>query len=342
MTDAVSGEVALSLDEVEDLTFRALRAVGVPDAQARSVAASVVTAEAEGVQSHGLALVPTYCGHARVRKVVGDAAPSVDRPRPGLVRVDAKDGFAHPAIDLGIPLLDDAAQECGIAMLAVTNSYICGALGYHVQRIAERGLLAIGFANAPASIAPAGGIRPVFGTNPIAMAVPRPDGPPLVLDQSASVVAKREVVLHRARGQAIPEGWALDREGRPTTDPVAALDGGTMVPAGGYKGANIALVVEVMAAWLTASSLSIDASSFGDDTGGPPRTGQTFIAVAPGFLAGADRDARFHKLSDAISSQPGAQLPGARRGAARDRTATHGVRIPSALHGKLREFAGQG
>lgn len=331
---------ALTLGEVEALTRAALQASGVNPANEPSVTASVVAAEAEGVHSHGLARLPTYCAHAKVGKIDGKATPTLSRPRPGLVRVDAADGFAHPAIDLGLPALLDAARAQGIAALAVTNSYNCGVVGYHVERIAKAGLMALGFVNAPASIAPVGGTKPVFGTNPIAFAVPRADGEPLVLDQSSSVVAKSEIVVHDQRGEAIPLGWALDKAGQPTTDPKAALAGGTMVPAGGYKGAGLALIVEMFAAWLTGAHLSIDASSFADNTGGSPRTGQMFIAIDPGPLAGPSAAARMAHLFAAITNQEGARLPGGRRAAARVRTAREGVKIPQALLDKLTAIAG--
>lgn len=334
--------VRLSLAEVEELTLRALLGVGVGAAQAASVTRSVVAAEAEGVHSHGLARLPTYCEHARVGKIDGAAQPVLDRRAPGLLVVDARDGFAHPAIDLGLPVLAEVARGQGIAAMAVTNSYNCGVLGYHVERLARAGLVALGFVNAPASIAPFGGTEPVFGTNPIAIAVPRDGADPLVLDQSSSVVAKSEIVVHRARGQAIPLGWALDREGRPTTDPAAALEGGTMVPSGGYKGAGLALIVELLAAWMTGASLSIDASSFADSSGGPPRTGQFFIGIDHAAIAGGDRAARLARLLGAVARQPGARLPGERRAAARIRTAQSGIEIPAALLARLRGYQASG
>lgn len=334
-----AGGVHLSLSEVEDLTRRALAACGVDARNEPAITASVVAAEAEGIHSHGLARLPTYCEHAKVGKIDGKARPVLDSPRPGLVRVDAKGGFAHPAIDFGLPALCEATKAQGIAALAVTNSYNCGVVGYHVERLAREGLLALAFVNAPASIAPMGGTKPVFGTNPIALAVPRAGADPLVLDQSSSVVAKSEIVVHQQRGEPIPPGWALDRDGNPTTDPQAALAGGTMVPAGGYKGAGLALIVEIFAAWLTGANLSIDASSFADNLGGSPRTGQFFIAIDTGAIAGPGATERLERLFGAITDQEGARLPGGRRGKARQRTAAEGITIPKALHEKLLRYA---
>ncbi len=331
--------VHLSLSDVEALTRRVLTACGVDTRNEPAITASVVAAEAEGIHSHGLARLPTYCEHAKVGKIDGKARPVLDSPRPGLVRVDAKGGFAHPAIDFGLPALCEAAKAQGIAALAVTNSYNCGVVGYHVERLGREGLLALAFVNAPASIAPMGGTKPVFGTNPIALAVPRAGADPLVLDQSSSVVAKSEIVVHQQRGEPIPPGWALDRDGNPTTDPQAALAGGTMVPAGGYKGAGLALIVEIFAAWLTGANLSIDASSFADNLGGSPRTGQFFVAIDTGAIAGPGSGERLERLFSAITEQEGARLPGGRRSGARLRTAAEGITIPKALHEKLLRYA---
>ncbi|PZW51122.1 (2R)-3-sulfolactate dehydrogenase (NADP+) [Humitalea rosea] len=330
--------IALTLAEVESLTREALAASGVSAANLGPLVASVVAAEADGIQSHGLARLPTYCEHALCGKIDGRATPVLEQPRPGLIRVDARDGFAHPAIELGLPALIAAARSQGIAALAVTNSYNCGVVGHHVERIAAAGLLALGFVNAPASMAPAGGRVPVFGTNPMAFAAPRADGPPLVLDQSASVIAKSELLQHQQRGEPIPLGWAVDRDGQPTTDATAGL-AGSMLPSGGYKGAGQALIVEMMAAWLTGASLSLDASSFADNKGGSPRTGQCFVAIDPGPLAGPEAAERLAHLFGAIEEQDGARLPGSRRIAARARTAAQGITIPAALHARLLGYA---
>ena len=332
--------VTLSLTEVEDLTRRALLASNVATGNAESVTQSVVAAEADGIHSHGLARLPTYCEHARCGKIDGHAVPHASRLTPGALRVDARDGFAHPAIDLGLDALPDMARAAGITAMAVTNSYNCGVVGYHLERIARHGLVALGFVNAPASIAPWGGKAPVFGTNPLAMALPRTGRAPLVVDQSASVVAKSEVVVHKQKGEPLPEGWALDKDGQPTTDPAAALAGGTMVPSGGYKGANQALIVETFAALLAGATLSLEASPFAGNEGGPPRTGQFFIAVNPETFAGAGFAAQSERLLAAIADQDGARLPGDGRLAARERTAAEGVTLAAALHDTLRGYAG--
>lgn len=321
--------VRVSLQEVEVLAYRALRGSGTAEATARVVARSVWAAERDEIPSHGMMRVPTYCEHAACGKVDGHARPTLERPAAGVLWVDARTGFAHPAIELGFGALVPAARENGIASLAIGNSYNCGVLGHHVERLAEQGLIGFGCANTPAAIAPWGGSRALFGTNPLAFAVPRGAGEALVIDQSSSVVARGEVMLRAQQGEEVPAGWALDARGEPTRDAKAAL-AGSMLPFGGYKGAAIALMVEVLAAALTGANFSFAAASFANSEGGPPRTGQWFMAIDPATLGPAFGE-RMETLVEAIAKQPGTRLPGARRSAARARTEAEGVVLSSAL-----------
>ena len=300
----------LTLDDIEALSMRALLAAGTSEENARPLAAATAATEADGVASHGLAYIPIYCEHVQCGKVDGQAKPILDHPRPGVLTVDAASGFAHPAIDLGFDRLIPLAREHGVAALAIQNSYNCGVLGYHTYRLASAGLLGIGFTNAPASIAPSGGAKPVVGTNPFSVAAPGPEGEPTILiDQSASTIAKSEVMKHAREGRPIPVGWALDGEGNPTTDPAVGLKG-SMAPSGGYKGVGIALLTELMAAAMTGATLGIDASPFSGTVGGPPRTGQFFLAIDPSATSGGGFAERLAALAEAIHIQEGAHLPG--------------------------------
>lgn len=321
----------LSLQEVEQLAKDALRGAGASDEAAASVARSTYAAERDGIRSHGLLYVPIYCEHVRCGKVDGQAVPDVTRAAASAIRVDAGSGFAHPAIDAGFEALTAAAGETGCAALTVYNSYNCGVLGYHVERLAEAGFLGLGFTNAPASIAPAGGKTKVIGTNPFGVGVPDgKGGAAMVIDQSASVIAKSEITMRAREGMAIPEGWALDPEGKPTTDPSVALQG-TMVPSGGYKGFGVGLLVELLAAALSGATLGKDASPFAGTAGGPPRTGQCFIAVNPDPMSGGGFAERVQGLVEAITAQKGARLPGARRQENRRRILTEGVAVDRKL-----------
>ncbi|MEP2718450.1 Ldh family oxidoreductase [Pseudophaeobacter sp.] len=326
----------LSLTEIEALAYDALVATGTAPENARPLALATAMTEADGVASHGLAYVPIYAGHVACGKVDGKALPVLSQPRPGVVAVDAATGFAHAAINKGFTELIPAARSQGVAVLAIKNSYNCGVLGVHTQRLAQAGLLGIGFTNAPASIAPSGGAKPVLGTNPISIAAPGGDGEALVLiDQSASTIAKSEVMKHAREGKALPRGWVLDAEGNPTTDPEAGLKG-SMVPSGGYKGVGIALMVEMMAAAMTGASLGTEASPFSGPVGGPPKTGQFFIAIDPDVTAEGGFGERIATLVASIRDQEGARLPGDGRASARTRAARDGVAVSVATLEKLR------
>ncbi len=332
----------LGLDEIEALSQRALTAAGTLDANARPLAVATAATEADGVASHGLAYIPIYCEHVRCGKVDGQAQPLLDRPRAGVVTVDAAAGFAHPAIDMGFDALVPLAREQGVAALAIRNSYNCGVLGYHTQRLARAGLMGIGFTNAPASIAPSGGATPVVGTNPFSVAAPGADGEPVVLiDQSASTIAKSEVMKHARESQPIPLGWALDSDGNPTTDPEAGLKG-SMAPSGGYKGVGIALLVEMMAAAMTGATLGIHASPFSGTKGGPPRTGQFFLAIDPDATSGGGFAGRMADLVAAIREQDGGRLPGDGRGARRAQARAAGVAVNVATLARIEATIGQG
>ena len=325
----------LTLAEIDDLAFRALVAAGTSDANARPLAVATAATEADGVASHGLAYIPIYCEHVQCGKVDGTAQPTLSQPRPGVVNVDAATGFAHAAIDQGFETLIPAAREQGIAALAIRNSYNCGVLGYHTFRLAQAGMVGLGFTNAPASIAPAGGAKPVVGTNPFSIAAPGSDGQPaLLIDQSASTIAKSEVMKHAREGKPIPVGWALDADGNPTTDPNVGLKG-SMAPSGGYKGVGIALLTEIMAAALTGATLGLNASPFSGTAGGPPRTGQFFIAIDPTATAENGFASNLHELVDAIRSQNGAHLPGDGRAAKRATAKTEGVAVNVATLDKI-------
>ncbi|WP_232627730.1 Ldh family oxidoreductase [Methylobacterium sp. Leaf118] len=324
----------LSLTEAHALAADALVRCGTAQAPAASVARALVGAEAEGLTGHGLSRVPAYGAQVRSGKVVGDAQPRLERRRPGLLAIDAAHGFAYPAIDLAVEALPDLARQQGIAAAGIRRSHHCGAAGRPVEALAAQGCLALLFANTPAAMAPWGGSRAVFGTNPLAFACPLPDRAPLVVDLALSKVARANIVGAAKRGEAIPEGWALDAEGRPTTDAKAAL-AGTMVPLGDAKGTALALMVELLAAGLVGARFAGEASSFLDAEGDPPGTGQLILALDATALS-PDGPARFAALAASIEAQDGTRLPGARRLALRRRAAAEGLSVPDALLTEIR------
>ena len=220
------------------------------------------------------------------------------------------------------------------------NSYNCGVLGYHTERLAGAGLLGLGFTNAPASIAASGGRKPALGTNPWSIAVPDgKGGASIVIDQSASVVAKSEVAKRAREGKPIPLGWALGPEGEPTTDPNIGLKG-TMLPAGGYKGVGSALLVELMAACLAGATIGARASPFSGTAGGPPKTGQCFIAIAPDAASGGEFKARISQLLEALTEESSAHVPGKGRREARANAERQGVAVDPKILEKVSALAG--
>ena len=318
----------LSLQEVETLAAAALCRCRTSDANATLVAKALVTAEAEDLVSHGLLRLPIYAEQTRNGKIDGYAIPEVNFPRPALAAVDAKNGFAYPALNVAAQFLPRIAREYGIAAAGISRSHHCGVAGHHVRRLAESGMVALLFANAPAAMAPWGGNRAVFGTDPIAFACPQPDRDPIVVDLSLSKVARGNILSAKRRGAPIPEGWALDPEGRPTTDPDAAI-AGTMVPLGDAKGTALALMVELLAAGLTGANYAWQASSFLDADGPPPGTGQLLIAIDSGaFGAGTGH---LIKIAQEIEMQPGTRLPGARRAEALKRAEREGLHVSERL-----------
>jgi (2R)-3-sulfolactate dehydrogenase (NADP+) len=319
----------LTLAGAHDLVVAALTRNRTSEGNAQSVARALVAAEADGLKGHGLSRVPTYAAQAKVGKVDGLAMPSAERTRPGLLVIDAALGFAYPALALAEAALPDMARGNGIAAAAIRRSHHCGAAGHPVERLADAGLVALLFANTPAAIAPWGGAVGLFGTNPVAFACPRRDGVPIVVDLSLSKVARGNILAAKQKGEKIPEGWALDASGKPTTDPDAAL-GGTMVPLGDAKGTALALMVELLAAGLTGANFAAEASSFLDAEGPPPGTGQLIIAFDPAAFGG-DALARFAQLAQAIEQQSDARLPGARRLGLRQRAAQQGIDVTDAL-----------
>lgn len=329
----------LPVEDAETLVANALIGSGCAPANAMSVARALVAAEIDGQAGHGLNRVGSYCAQVRAGKVRGDATAAVERRLPGWFTVDAGHGFAFPAFDLAIDAVSAAAAETGIAAAAVHRSHHCGQAGRHVERLADRGCMAMLFANTPEAMAPWGGSKPLFGTNPIAFAAPRREEASLVIDLSLSVVARGKVMAASKKGEAIPEGWALDADGQPTTDPKAAL-AGSMVPMGEAKGAALALMVEVMAAALTGGKFGFEATSFLNAEGGPPDVGQFLLAIDIRATAGEAFLDRMAVLTGAMLGQDGVRLPGSSRLAKREAAAKDGIAVSEALMEELQGLAG--
>ena len=333
--------VHLTLEEVHAVAVDALCAGGFSARHAHAVADTVTAAERDECPSHGLFRIPFYVKALRAAKVSPDAEPTFRDLAPAVLRADAHFGFAPLTLQLAADPLEQRAREFGIAALCIVNAYNVAALWPEVERLAERGLVAFAFTAALQYVAPAGGTRPVYGTNPMAFAWPRAGRPPLVFDQASSASARGEIQLHLRDGKPLPEGWAIGPDGEPTTDPATAL-AGAQLPFGGHKGAAIALMIELLAGALIGDVFSFEAQA--KDTGrvGAPCGGELMIAIDPARCTGdGDRDAQLahaEALFAKVLEQDGTRLPSDRRYRARERTPTEGVTIPRSLHDTLRGY----
>lgn len=327
--------------ELESLTAAALRHSGAAATAALSTARALVSADLQGMASHGVARAPYYCGHIKNGRVVGAAVATITNSRGGAFLVDAGNGLAFPACDLAAAEAVKRAREFGVAYAAIANSNHFGMAAHHLLPIAAEGMVALAFSNAPAAMPMAGGKRATFGTNPIAAVFPRRDAPPLSIDLSLSEVAKGKLMVAAREGKPIPLGWALDEQGNPTTDPKAGLKG-LMVPMGGTKGAMLALTVELLCAALTGSALSFEADQFYQASGNQARLGQGFLVIDPGALAGREVFLeRVEALVSAMLDEEGVRLPGARRIELHDELSRQGIAIPDELLLQLKQLANQ-
>ena len=298
----------ISLDEIETATKTALERHGAQAWIAAEVAKAVRNAEAVNNKICGLYYLESYCQQLRTGRVDGTVDPVVSRPRLATVVVDAMYGFAQPAFSRGLPDAVAAARECGVASLAVGHAHTCTSLGYFTEQIARQGLIGLGMTNASPIVAPPGGKTRVIGTNPIAFSVPDGSGGlAMQFDQSTTTVALGKITMAKAAGEQIPEGWALDAEGQPTTDPEAAL-GGSLVSVGGYKGWGFGLMAEVLAAAMTGSVVSRDVLPLKAPEGPPHDLGQYYLLIDP--CTSSEFYERLGQVAEGVALDVGARMPG--------------------------------
>lgn len=331
-------QTRLSVPRARALIFGALTGAGSTAANARYFTEAILDTELSGLEGHGFYWLQYYCEHLLSGKVDGKAKPRVKMVTPVSIRVDAKRGFAHPAIEAGFRKLVPAARKHGIAAMAVHGSYNAATLGFHTGTLAREGLVAFGFTNSTPAIAPVGGSKPVIGTNPMSFAVPGKKGKvAFLIDQSSSQVAWTAVKRASDEKQSIPLGWALDKDGKPTTDADAGL-AGSMAPAGGYKGFGQGLIVEVMCAAMTGSFRGPQMGSFMDNDGRPIGCGQFFIALDPRKFSGGMFDTQVNALIKSVTAQKGARMPNSRREANIKRLRKEGLPIDGVLLKRLEGF----
>ncbi len=333
-------QVRISLEEVHRLTAAALRVHGASPENADAVAQTITAAERDDCKAHGLFRVPFYVKGLTDGKVNGTAVPEVQDVSSGLARVDARRGYAPLAIRIGIEELVGKAKASGIAAVAIVNCYHVAALWPEVEWLAERGFVSFAFTQYLSFVAPAGGTQRVYGTNPMAFGWPRDGAPPLVFDQASSASSRGDLLLHNRDGKPIPLGWAIDTDGNPTTDAAEGLKGAQM-PFGGYKGAALALMVELLAGALIGAPFSFEATEMDPREDMPPLGGELIMAIDPTHFHTDPQDPLIHseKLFGQVLSQEGTRLPSDRRYAARQETIKNGVVVPGAFYQALQDMA---
>jgi (2R)-3-sulfolactate dehydrogenase (NADP+) len=326
-------------DELLALATNAVKRAGALPDTAVATARALIYADACGLSSHGVARLPMYLAQLRNGRVDPQARPSVVASRNAAVLVDAADGLAFPACALAVETIIARAREHGSAVASVTRSHHFGVGAYHLEAIGAAGMVGLAFSNSPGAMPAWGGRHALFGTNPIAAVFPRRAAEPLLIDLSLSQVARGKIMVAAREGKPIPEGWATTRDGAPTTDAQAALDG-MMLPFGGAKGAMLALMVELLAAALAGSKFGYEAGSFLTEEGERSRIGHLFWAVDPGALAGNDMYLmRVEALVECMLQDPDVRLPGQRRRALAEAAAREGIEIPDSLFAQLQTLA---
>jgi len=305
---------------------------------AQAAARHLVQAESQGLPTHGMSRVPFYCTMLRNGRADGTAHPAMVSDRAAACLIDNRDGLPYVSLGWAVAEVIQRARRNGIAFAGVRNSSHAGVLGIHLLAVAEAGLVGFAFTNSPAAIPPWGGKKALFGTNPVAAAFPRRNADPIVIDLALTTVVRGRIMMAMRKGERIPEGWALDRHGKPTTDPKEAIEHGSLFPIGGAKGAMLALMFELICASLTGAAIGPEADSFFAEQGNKPRIGQAFIAIDPAALAGSDKFAeRVESVVATMLSDPEVRLPGARRFAG-ERASQSGIEVPDDLLAQIEKL----
>ena len=323
----------VQITDIEEVTRHALLAHGAVANVAATMANAVAWAEARDNRICGLYYLESYCQQLRTGRVKGKAVPVVSKPRPGVVEVDAQYGFAQPAFSAAFGDAVEAAKTNGLASLLIRHAHTCTALGWFTEAIATHGMIGFGATNASPIVAPPGGKTRVIGTNPMSFSVPDGEGGvAMMFDQSTTTVALGRITMAKAAGEPIPEGWAVDVDGNPTTDPEAVLKG-SLCSVGGYKGWGLGLMVEIMAAGLAGGTASRDVKPLKAPEGAPHDLGHSFLLIDPGVRP--DFHAMVAGLAEAVSKDDGARMPG------RGKVLREAVEVPDALWDATKALAVQ-
>ena len=305
--------VPLTLNEILELAKKTLLANGCDDENASILADTIMRAERDGSVSHGLFRLPAYVAGLKSKKINGKARPELENVAPSIIKVLGNNAVAPMVLSLGLPAVIDLAKKNGVAVLAIKNSHHMAALWPETEAIAEAGLVGIACTSYKPAVAPAGATKPLYGTNPISFAWPRPGKTPVVYDMATASMAMGEVQIAKREGHKVPLGTGLTKEGKETIDPGEIADGGVILPFGGYKGSSIAMMVELLAGALIGENFSFETAAKDNNDGGPPSGGEFIIAISPDKISGKDWDKHADEFFSKMSAMDGVRLPGERR-----------------------------
>ncbi|MBM3111273.1 Ldh family oxidoreductase [Pseudomonas sp. P66] len=300
---------------------------GTSEAVARALAFNCASAQRDGAHSHGVFRIPGYVSTLASGWVDGQAVPEVTDVASGFVRVDARGGFAQPALAAARELLLEKARSAGIAVLAIHNSHHFAALWPDVEPFADEGLVALSVVNSMTCVVPHGARRPLFGTNPIAFAAPCAGSDPIVFDMATSAMAHGDVQIAARKGEQLPDGIGVDSEGQPTCDPQKILEGGALLPFGEHKGSALSMMVELLAAALTGGNFSWEFDWSQHPGAKTPWTGQLIIVIDPSKAEGNHFAARSRQLVEQMQAVGVSRMPGERRFREREASAREGVSL---------------
>ena len=305
--------VPLSLEDIYNLANKTLLANGCDEETSNILSDLIMKAERDGSLSHGLFRLPAYVAGLKSGKINGKNRPKISKITPSVVKVDGNNCLAPMVLNKSLPELIKAAQENGVAVLSITNSHHMAAMWPETEAIAEEGLVAFACTSYKPAVAPAGSIKPLFGTNPISFAWPRKNKPPVVYDMATASMAMGEVQVAKREGHKVPLGTGLTKEGKDTTDPAEIADGGVLLPFGGYKGSGIAMMVELLAGALVGDNFSYETAEKDNNDGGPPSGGEFILAISPDKLSNSDWDTHSSKFFEKMKAMGDVRLPGERR-----------------------------
>jgi (2R)-3-sulfolactate dehydrogenase (NADP+) len=326
--------------ELFRLAREALLRAGAHETMAETAAQHLVRAEEQGLPTHGMSRVPFYCSMLRNGRADGGARPTMAADKAAVCLIDNADGLPYESAAWAIEEVIQRARRNGIGFAGIRNSAHVGVLGLHLLKVAAAGMVGVAFTNSPAAIPPWGGKKALFGTDPVAFAFPREGAQPIVVDLALTTVTRGKIMVAMQKGEKIPEGWALDRHGKPTTDPKEAIEQGSLFPIGGSKGAMLALAFELVCAALTGAAIGTEADSFFSEQGNKPRIGQAFLAIDPGALAGMEKYfERVETVVRTMLADEGVRLPGAKRFASEKKLQQAGIEVADDLLAKIEKLA---